>query len=393
MKIHTLRNIIIALLTVMIAQYSFSQSRTDIHIPDIPGYKTLKADLHTHTVFSDGRVWPDIRVQEAWHDGLDVIAITDHINYKGPIIAKYVKFEDENAGYNEAEVIAERMGITLIKGLEFNSPNNGHYNMLFLSDVNKAKPVKGNYIQSFKNAKAQGAFIQWNHPLEGQWKNPKWGEFQEQLLNAGLLDGIEIFNNKTLHAASMPWVKEKKLTISCGSDIHYLSNIMHDEVHRPITLIFAKENTAASIKEALFEHRTAAYFADTIIGAENHLQQLFTGAVKTQKLPIITFRKGCYVELSNDSDIPFNLELVETVKGLKMPQKIKLASNKTTLLEASVYNNEVIDSKQVKVKYRVKNFRTLSNEPIVVELILNEDKQSVVERKALTNSNSEEAGE
>ena len=30
--------------------------------PDIPGYKTLVTDLHQHTVFSDGSVWPDIRV-------------------------------------------------------------------------------------------------------------------------------------------------------------------------------------------------------------------------------------------------------------------------------------------------------------------------------------------
>ena len=29
-----------------------------INFPDIPGYQTLKCDLHIHTVFSDGSVWP-----------------------------------------------------------------------------------------------------------------------------------------------------------------------------------------------------------------------------------------------------------------------------------------------------------------------------------------------
>ena len=51
-----------------------------IVIPNIEGYKTLKGDFHIHTIFSDGTVWPTTRVQEATWEGLDVIAITDHID-------------------------------------------------------------------------------------------------------------------------------------------------------------------------------------------------------------------------------------------------------------------------------------------------------------------------
>jgi len=29
-----------------------------IQFPDVEGYHTLKCDLHIHTVFSDGLVWP-----------------------------------------------------------------------------------------------------------------------------------------------------------------------------------------------------------------------------------------------------------------------------------------------------------------------------------------------
>ncbi|MCX6329637.1 MAG: hypothetical protein NTZ85_09025, partial [Bacteroidia bacterium] len=53
--------------------------RQEILLPNIPGYLTLKCDFHLHTVFSDGVVWPTVRVNEAWEDGLDAIAITDHI--------------------------------------------------------------------------------------------------------------------------------------------------------------------------------------------------------------------------------------------------------------------------------------------------------------------------
>ena len=56
--------------------------RTEISIPGFDGYQTLKCDFHTHTVFSDGYVWPTMRVEEAWQEGLDALAITDHIEYR-----------------------------------------------------------------------------------------------------------------------------------------------------------------------------------------------------------------------------------------------------------------------------------------------------------------------
>jgi len=56
-----------------------SGQRKIVNLPDIPGYVTLKCDFHMHTVFSDGDVWPTVRVDEALRDGLDAIAITDHL--------------------------------------------------------------------------------------------------------------------------------------------------------------------------------------------------------------------------------------------------------------------------------------------------------------------------
>ena len=43
--------------------------RKTINIPNILGYQTLKCDFHTHTVFSDGVVWPTVRIDEAWQEG------------------------------------------------------------------------------------------------------------------------------------------------------------------------------------------------------------------------------------------------------------------------------------------------------------------------------------
>ena len=63
---------------VMTASAQFTPNK--IVVPDIEGYKTLTGDFHIHTVFSDASVWPSTRVQEAIWEGLDVIAITEHID-------------------------------------------------------------------------------------------------------------------------------------------------------------------------------------------------------------------------------------------------------------------------------------------------------------------------
>tara|TARA_Y100001970_G_scaffold290021_1_gene422257 strand:+ start:165 stop:380 length:216 start_codon:yes stop_codon:yes gene_type:complete len=41
-----------------------SDNGRKIKFPNIKGYKTLVCDLHMHSVFSDGSVWPDIRIEE-----------------------------------------------------------------------------------------------------------------------------------------------------------------------------------------------------------------------------------------------------------------------------------------------------------------------------------------
>ena len=45
------------------------------------GVFLISSDLHIHTVFSDGEVWPSIRVKEARREGLDLISLTEHLEY------------------------------------------------------------------------------------------------------------------------------------------------------------------------------------------------------------------------------------------------------------------------------------------------------------------------
>jgi len=125
--------VLIQLLFVTLASGQ-AQSRREIRFPDILGYKTLNCDFHMHTVFSDGSVWPTVRVDEAWREGFDAIAITDHIEYqphKKDVPANHGRSYDIAAGR------AKEAGILMPEGTEITrSTPPGHFNALFVNDIN-----------------------------------------------------------------------------------------------------------------------------------------------------------------------------------------------------------------------------------------------------------------
>lgn len=90
-------------------------TRNEINIPGFDDYRVLKCDFHTHTVFSDGLVWPDGRIYEAWQDGLDAIAITDHIEHR---INQDLLNGDLNQSYKIAKTAADDMELIVIPGVE-----------------------------------------------------------------------------------------------------------------------------------------------------------------------------------------------------------------------------------------------------------------------------------
>lgn len=109
-------------------------TRNEINIPGFDDYRVLKCDFHTHTVFSDGLVWPDGRIYEAWQDGLDAIAITDHIEHR---INQGLLNGDLNQSYKIAKTAADDMELIVIPGVEITRDKPlGHFNALFIQDAN-----------------------------------------------------------------------------------------------------------------------------------------------------------------------------------------------------------------------------------------------------------------
>lgn len=367
-----------AVLLTLILGLSFTENcsavaRREVKIPDIPGYRTLKCDFHMHTIFSDGQVWPTVRVEEAWREGLDAIAITDHLEYKPH--GKDVR-PDNNRAYEIAKPAADEKGLILIRGAEITRDMPpGHFNAIFLKDV---KPLDTNdWKDAMKNAQAQGAFVFWNHPgWNGQQPDgvPRWYPDHNEIYEKGWMQGIEVVNENEYYPLVFKWAKEKKLTIMGNSDIHEPTSMFYDFCkgeHRPMTLVFAKENTEDSIKEALLAHRTAVYYKNSIIGDEQYLRPIFDKSVQVSEGEVTIKGKGrAFIRIRNNSELDLELIANGSPEHILAPDKITLYGDRTVLLAIGGKDKGFSGTEKIRIPYKVENLLVAPNEGLRVELVI-----------------------
>lgn len=272
--------------------------RTEIILPQVNGYNVYKADLHTHTIYSDGGTTPEYRVHEAWMDGLDVMACTEHIEYRRweghflqylkehlPEGTKASTNDDIKVDFNLANKLsaeyAEKYGLTIIPGVEItrNHGTIGHYNALFVTDANTI--FDHDPEQSIRNARAQGALIMHNHP---GWirKSLDMIDFEKKVYAAGLIDGVEVMNGPEFYPSVVTRALENGLFMSANTDIHYTTAMEYNVIghHRNMTFIFAKDRSLDSLKEALKARRTLAYSHGSIAGEEPLVRDFFLASMK-----------------------------------------------------------------------------------------------------------------
>ena len=270
--------------------------RNEINIPGFGDYQVMKCDFHTHTVFSDGLVWPDGRIYEAWQDGLDAVAITDHIEHR---INKEMLNGDLNESYKIAKRAADDIDFIVIPGAEITRDKPlGHLNALFLQDANLLENKSP--LDSIAEARKQGAFIVWNHP---GWPDNRVTLYpiHEQLLAEGIINGIEIMNYKDFYPQAIHWCTSFKKAFIAGSDVHCTTLGVYRNHLRPITLVFSKEKSLAGIREALFARRTVALFDGYLAGQEEILSPLVKSCLKIKHI------KNSCIAVTNRSDIPFQI--------------------------------------------------------------------------------------
>lgn len=307
-----------------------------IDFPDVQGYETLSVDLHTHTVFSDGSVWPTIRAEEAIRDGLDAVAITDHLEYQPH--QDDIPHPNRNRSYEIARASAEGHDLIVINGSEVTREMPpGHANAVFVEDANRL--LDDDAMTVFREAERQGAFTFWNHPM---WTAQQPSgiasltDMHRTLIQEGLLDGIEVVNEHTYSAEALQIALDHDLTIVGTSDIHGLIDWdyeVHHGGHRPVTLAFVNERSAEGLQEALQAGRTAVWYDNLLIGREEHVTRLLDAALIIEQAQYQGDTSVLDVHIQNRSDAAFILDRRTDYTFHAQSDVVEIPPHETTRLQ------------------------------------------------------------
>lgn len=345
----------VALMVMAAAGHAQVETRDPLPVPDIPGYRTLKADFHLHSVFSDGSVWPTVHVREAWRDGLDVLSLTEHIEFRPHRADVTTGLE---RAYAIARPLAEELGLILLPGAEITWPASpeqpdgatAHFNALFVTDW--AALAQPTLLDALRRAREQGAFVFWNHPgfrvPKAEWF-PAVGDAHAQ----DLFHGMELVNGPNFYAEAFPWIESKRLTIVATSDAHDPTPPRVGGGVRPITLLFARTADPAGVKDALLSRRTAAWMGGELWGNDDHLRALWSAAVQFLDARV---KAGSYPVLRarNSSALPFRFTVREAPGWLRI-EPAAIAPERDSLLRARVMRDAPPGQTEVDLELELTN--------------------------------------
>ena len=333
-----------------------AQRRTEIILPKVNGLNVYKADLHTHSIYSDAELTPEQRVKEAWFDGLDIFAMTDHVEYRRhePKMLQFLKgytggkakkavnsnvirkaateqgiLADLNLPVQLAQKAAKAYGdaLLVIPACEITrEPKTiGHFNALFTTDNNAIYDVDP--LQSLRNAKKQGALITQNHPGWSR-KTCDITEFEQKAFDEKLIDGVEIMNGYWFYPKAMQRCVDWNLYMLGCTDIHNQTNHYNQNGNfRTMTLIFAKENSMKAVRKALEKRQTLAYSAGNIAGDAKLLQDFFKASVSCKFLS--RGKKGAATyALTNSTSLGYKIRVGRKVFELPAFQTITISVSK-----------------------------------------------------------------
>lgn len=204
-----------------------------------------KADIHMHTIFSDGLMTPEALVEHViFETDLDVIAVTDHDTISGALIASaYARYYKET--FRPFEVII---------GTEVTSADGDILALFVEEDI----PPKLSAEETIGLIHAQGGLAIAAHPFSHAPTLLRMDGMKGagELIKTLPFDGVEVrnatptefFSNRITAFNNRRWAKRAE---TGGSDGHYLPT-----VGRSYTVFSG--NTAADLRRAIETRQTRA---------------------------------------------------------------------------------------------------------------------------------------
>jgi len=342
---------LIILFFINISLVNYSQTRK-LFFLNPPDTHVISSDLHIHTVFSDGEVWPSIRIKEARRDSLDLISMTEHLEYLS--YKNDLKITDRNRSYNISKALLKKdEPLIIVNGSEITKPMPpGHFNAIFVKNK-------------------QGAFVFWNHPnwIENRDDGiAKFDEIHQRLLEKKLFHGIEVVNEHTYSEEALALALDNNLTIMGTSDIHGLIDWTFDKEkkqHRPITFILSKNRTIKSIRDALFNQKTFVWHRDILIGKEENISPVVSENLKITSLGY--YKKIVTIKIQNKSVVPFKLRYLGDYTFHKNSSILEIPARGELLV--TIKTKEILTS--IKMSFEVLNVITAPKKNLVIKKNIN----------------------
>jgi len=162
----------------------------------------VRVDFHSHTMWSGDCTTTPEELEEAVADsGIDVLCITDHSTING------------------AKELSSRLGCRVIIGEELRT-GAGEIIGLFL---NERLPFGIGHVDAARRIREQGGLVYIPHPFDPT-RHCLREEALDELLDAGLVDGLEVLNAKTslqsLNQRAADVARQRDLPGGAGSDAH-----------------------------------------------------------------------------------------------------------------------------------------------------------------------------
>lgn len=306
-------------------------ARTELQFPKLGDYQVVTADFHIHTLYSEGTVMPSVRLYEAWSEGVDVVAFTDHAEFLRTALP-----DKKGRATEEVRGLAEALNLVLIRGAEVSTVYssegekmrdvvaraNTDFIVLFVQDENA---LFAPFDIAMERARQQGCLNIWAHP------GKEWRPWPQKFLDMGWLHGVEIrntvaagrpsteaFRGRYFYPQVADWARDKKLALIASSDVHSPAQFEREPGQaRDYTLLLVKERSAEGVREALLNQRTIAWFEDMLWGRQPDLELLISKALRVELLRGDGRIQGLL--LRNLSSLPLELEFVRAAAIASLP--------------------------------------------------------------------------
>lgn len=249
------------LLTLIAISFSSCNSGPEIDNPyesvDWENHKQYKANFHTHTTRSDGRLNPDTVVDIYHALGYHILAITDHNEVTYPW-SGFSEMDASNLSYERVESDPETMPshfnyedrdpvVLKMIDIEGNEFSRHHHMGSFFNDLMGTSDV----TESLEAIAAKDGIVMLNHP--GRYNYPvEW--YTDLYQNHDHLIGLEVYNQGDRYPQDRPkWDSLLTVTMPDRNIWAYSNDDMHALPHvgRNWNMLILPELTHESVREGM----------------------------------------------------------------------------------------------------------------------------------------------